>query len=79
MCRDSGSSEVALRNEEINKRRLQGNQNRPGDGPIKITDPAAFSKLMADMKEKAEQQKKLEDDREAERKRREGANYKNPE
>ena len=78
-CRDSGSSEVALRNEEVNKRRLQGNRNRSGDGPIKITDPAAFNKLMGDMKEKAEKQKKLEDDREEERKRREGANYKTPE
>lgn len=74
--RDS-SAEVALRNEEINRRRLQAGAR--GNGPLKITDPAAFSRLMEDMRIKAEQQKELKDKREAERARREGDSYKSPE
>jgi curved DNA-binding protein len=77
LCRDS-NNEIALRNEEINRQRLQSGRASAG-GPLKITDPAAFAALMADMKLKAEQQKKLEQDREAERAKREGASYKTPE
>lgn len=75
-CRDS-STEVALRNEEINRRRLQASAR--GNGPLKVTDPAAFSRLMEDMRIKAEQQKELKEKREAERARREGDSYKSPE
>jgi curved DNA-binding protein CbpA len=75
--RDS-NNEISLRNEEINRQRLQSGRASAG-GPLKVTDPAAFAALMADMKVKAEQQKKLEDDREAERAKREGASYKTPE
>ncbi|KAH7615630.1 hypothetical protein Ndes2526B_g09623 [Nannochloris sp. 'desiccata'] len=75
--RDS-HNEIALRNEEINRQRLQSSRASAG-GPLKVTDPTAFAALMADMKLKAEQQKKLEDDREAERAKREGASYKTPE
>jgi len=72
------SNEIALRNEEINRQRLQSSRASAG-GPLKVTDPTAFAALLADMKLKAEQQKKLEDDREAERAKREGASYKSPE
>ena len=75
--RDS-NNEIALRNEEINRQRLQSGRDSAG-GPLRVTDPAAFAALMADMKLKAEQQKKLEDDREAERAKREGSSYKTPE
>jgi curved DNA-binding protein len=77
LCRDS-NNEIALRNEEINRQRLQSGRASAG-GPLKVTDPAAFAALMADMKLKAEQQKKLEEDREAERAKREGSRYKTPE
>lgn len=67
-----------MRNEEVNRRRLQGNRGT-GGGPLKVTDPAAFARLMAEMKAKADEQKKVEEEREAERARREGASYKSPE
>lgn len=52
------ATEVALRNEEINRRRLQGGRS---NGPLKITDPEAFNRMMAEMKRKAEEQKYGED------------------
>ena len=67
-----------MRNEEVNRRRLQGNRGS-GGGPLRITDPEAFARLMADMKAKSDQQKKLEEGREAERAQREGSSYKTPE
>ncbi|KFM27972.1 DnaJ-like protein subfamily B member 4 [Auxenochlorella protothecoides] len=42
----------------------------------RITDPVAFQKMLADMKAKAEEQRLLAAKREAERAKREGANYK---
>jgi len=46
-----------LRNEEINKRRLAAGLNRSAGGPLKVTDPQAFARMMAEMKIKADQQK----------------------
>ena len=53
--RRSGNTDIAERNEEINRRRLA----RPGasGGPLRVTDPAALQRLMAEMRAKAEQQK----------------------
>lgn len=48
-------------------------------GPLKITDPAAFSRLMSEMKLKAQKQEEAEQKREAERASREGAAYKSRE
>lgn len=68
------SQDIALRNEEINRQRMQ--RNISGNGPLKVTDPAAFARLMADMKLKAQQQEEAERKREAERAAREGSSYK---
>ncbi|GAB4822442.1 hypothetical protein N2152v2_009488 [Parachlorella kessleri] len=67
---------IAEVNAEINKRRLETAHR---GGPLRVTDPAAFAKLMEDMKRKAEEQRTAEAQREAERAKREGANYKTKE
>jgi hypothetical protein len=54
--RSDAATEVALRNEEVNRRRLATGRNAVG-GPLKITDPAAFNRLMSEMKLKAEEQR----------------------
>ena len=54
-------------------------RNTSGNGPLKVTDPAAFARLMADMKLKAQQQEEAERKREAERAAREGSSYKTKE
>ena len=53
-CRGA-STDIAERNEEINRRRLA----RPGasGGPLRVTDPAALQRLMAEMKAKADHQR----------------------
>ena len=48
---------MALRNEEVNRQRLQAGRAGGAGGPLKVTDPAAFARLMAEMKAKADQQK----------------------
>ncbi|KAL6783633.1 hypothetical protein ACKKBF_B05240 [Auxenochlorella protothecoides x Auxenochlorella symbiontica] len=53
-----------------------GQHSGKAHGPLKITDPVAFQKMLADMKAKAEEQRLLAAKREAERAKREGANYK---
>jgi DnaJ-class molecular chaperone len=72
----SSSNSIALRNEEYNKKRLQGGGSGQG---LRVTDPERFARLMQDMKARAEEQKRLEVAREEERKRREGDAYKTPE
>jgi hypothetical protein len=69
----AGTSEVALRNEEVNRARIQG--GRSAQGPLKVTDPAALGRLLAEMKHTREKLRELEFQREEERAKREGAAY----
>ncbi len=66
---------LALRNEEFNRARMKAGAG----GGVRITDPEKFAKLQAEMKERQEQQAQLTAAREAERRRREGDEYKTPE
>lgn len=75
-CRESGQ-EVALRNEEYNRQRLQ--RGGGSSGGLRVTDPRAFQRLMEDMRKKSEEQAKLEHEREEERRKREGSAYKTKE
>ena len=76
---DSSNKEIALRNEEINRRREHN--NRQGSRPQgKISDPAALRRVMADLRSKYDQVKRVQEERENERKKREGVGvYKPPE
>jgi len=49
------SAEVALRNEEVNRKRMQ--RGISSGGPLKVTDPVAMARLMEEMKRAAERQK----------------------
>ena len=55
-CRGAGG-DIAERNEEINRRRLGREGGAGGRGPLRVTDPAALARLMAEMKAKADQQR----------------------
>lgn len=74
-CSDRGQ-EIALRNAEYNKKRLEGNR---GNGSLRVTDPEAFQRLMNDMRKRSEEQARIEREREEERKKREGSAYKTKE
>ena len=71
----SSNSSIALRNEEFNRQRLKN----VAPGTVRITDPAKFAELQAQMKARQEEQAKIAAKREEERKLREGADYKTPE
>jgi hypothetical protein len=77
--RSAAGGEVALRNEAENRRRLAA-AARPGAGaPLRVTDPAALARLLADMRAQDSAQRAAVAEREAERARREGAAYVPPE
>lgn len=69
-------TEIAERNAEINQRRL-GRGGGSGSG-IRVTDPAALQRLVAEMQAQAQAMEAAEVAREAERRRREGAAYRTP-
>lgn len=51
----NGSAEVALRNEEVNRKRMQQGTN--SGGPLKVTDPAAMARLLEEMRHTADKQR----------------------
>lgn len=53
MRSQASSGAIAERNEEINRRRMAAGRG----GPLRVTDPAALARLMAEMRDKAEQQR----------------------
>lgn len=55
--RRGSGGDIAERNEEINKRRLGRGGGLGSGGPLRVTDPAALARLMAEMKAKTDQQR----------------------
>jgi hypothetical protein len=49
------SSEIALKNAEFNERRIKSSGRTSGS--LKVTDPAALARLMAEMRARTEQQR----------------------